>query len=80
MRRVAVVSGHVQGVGYRYFVRGRAEIRDVSPSLAVWHCFVPYFERIMVRRGAKQDTDSPLTDGDSGAVADSAGTSTRSGS
>ena len=31
-RVVAVVSGHVQGVGYRYFVRGRAEAAGVSGS------------------------------------------------
>jgi acylphosphatase len=32
MRRVAVVSGHVQGVGYRYFVRGRAEAAGLTGS------------------------------------------------
>ncbi|WP_346619680.1 acylphosphatase [Blastococcus montanus] len=31
-RAVAVVSGHVQGVGYRWFVRGRAERAGVSGS------------------------------------------------
>lgn len=29
---VAVVSGHVQGVGYRYFVRGLAGDRQLSGS------------------------------------------------
>jgi acylphosphatase len=32
MRRVAVVSGQVQGVGYRYFVRGRAEAAGLTGS------------------------------------------------
>ena len=31
-RVVAVVSGHVQGVGFRYFVRGLAEDRDLTGS------------------------------------------------
>jgi acylphosphatase len=31
-RVVAVVSGHVQGVGYRYFVRGLAAERGLSGS------------------------------------------------
>jgi acylphosphatase len=31
-RVVAVVSGHVQGVGYRYFVRGLATDRGVTGS------------------------------------------------
>jgi acylphosphatase len=31
-RVVAVVSGHVQGVGYRYFVRGVAEAAGLSGS------------------------------------------------
>jgi acylphosphatase len=31
-RTVAVVSGHVQGVGYRYFVRSRAEAAGLSGS------------------------------------------------
>jgi acylphosphatase len=31
-RAVAVVSGHVQGVGYRYFVRGLAAEHGVSGS------------------------------------------------
>ena len=32
VRVVAVVSGHVQGVGYRYFVRGRAAAAGVAGS------------------------------------------------
>jgi acylphosphatase len=32
VRTVAVVSGHVQGVGYRYFVRGLAEAAGVTGS------------------------------------------------
>jgi acylphosphatase len=32
VRRVALVSGHVQGVGYRWFVRGLAEAAGVSGS------------------------------------------------
>jgi acylphosphatase len=32
VRTVAVVSGHVQGVGYRYFVRGLAGDTGVSGS------------------------------------------------
>ena len=31
-RVVTVVSGHVQGVGYRYFVRGRAEAAGLTGS------------------------------------------------
>jgi acylphosphatase len=31
-RTVAVVSGHVQGVGYRYFVRSRAEAAGLAGS------------------------------------------------
>ena len=31
-RVVAVVSGRVQGVGYRYFVRGRAETAGLAGS------------------------------------------------
>jgi acylphosphatase len=31
-RVVAVVSGHVQGVGYRYFVRGLAQSAGVAGS------------------------------------------------
>ncbi len=31
-RVVAVVSGHVQGVGYRYFVRGLAAERGLAGS------------------------------------------------
>jgi acylphosphatase len=31
-RTVAVVSGHVQGVGYRYFVRGLADAAAVTGS------------------------------------------------
>ena len=31
-RVVAVVSGHVQGVGYRYFVRGLAQERGLTGS------------------------------------------------
>jgi acylphosphatase len=31
-RTVAVVSGHVQGVGYRYFVRGLADAAGVTGS------------------------------------------------
>ena len=31
-RAVAVVSGHVQGVGYRYFVRGLAAAHGLSGS------------------------------------------------
>ena len=31
-RAIAVVSGRVQGVGYRYFVRGRAEGAGLSGS------------------------------------------------
>ena len=31
-RVVAVVSGHVQGVGYRYFVRGLAAERGLTGS------------------------------------------------
>jgi acylphosphatase len=31
-RVVAVVSGHVQGVGYRYFVQGRAEAAGLAGS------------------------------------------------
>jgi len=31
-RVVALVSGHVQGVGYRYFVRGMATERGLSGS------------------------------------------------
>jgi acylphosphatase len=31
-RVVAVVSGHVQGVGYRYFVRGLAEAAGLTGS------------------------------------------------
>ena len=31
-RTVAVVSGHVQGVGYRYFVRRRAEAAGLTGS------------------------------------------------
>jgi acylphosphatase len=31
-RVVAVVSGHVQGVGYRYFVRGLAQAAGVAGS------------------------------------------------
>ena len=30
VRAVAVVSGHVQGVGYRYFVRGIATARGLA--------------------------------------------------
>ena len=32
LRVVAVVSGHVQGVGYRYFVRGLAAERGLNGS------------------------------------------------
>ena len=32
VRRVAVVSGHVQGVGYRYFVRGLAGAAGLTGS------------------------------------------------
>jgi acylphosphatase len=32
VRTVAVVSGHVQGVGYRYFVRGLADDAGVAGS------------------------------------------------
>ena len=32
IRAVAVVSGHVQGVGYRYFVRGLAAERGLAGS------------------------------------------------
>jgi acylphosphatase len=32
VRGVAVVSGHVQGVGYRYFVRGIAARRQLTGS------------------------------------------------
>ena len=32
VRAVAVVSGHVQGVGFRWFVRGRAEAAGVAGS------------------------------------------------
>ncbi|MGY1617676.1 acylphosphatase [Geodermatophilus sp. SYSU D00691] len=32
VRTVAVVSGHVQGVGYRYFVRGLAEDAGLTGS------------------------------------------------
>ena len=32
VRAVAVVSGHVQGVGYRYFVRGLARTAGLSGS------------------------------------------------
>jgi acylphosphatase len=32
VRVVAVVSGHVQGVGYRWFVRGRAGAAGVAGS------------------------------------------------
>jgi acylphosphatase len=32
VRAVAVVSGHVQGVGYRYFVRGLAGAAGVTGS------------------------------------------------
>jgi acylphosphatase len=32
VRVVAVVSGHVQGVGYRYFVRGLAADRGLTGS------------------------------------------------
>ena len=32
VRAVAVVSGHVQGVGYRWFVRGLADGRGLAGS------------------------------------------------
>ncbi|MFP5370339.1 MAG: acylphosphatase [Actinomycetes bacterium] len=32
LRRVALVSGHVQGVGYRWFVRGLAAAAGLSGS------------------------------------------------
>jgi acylphosphatase len=32
IRVVAVVSGHVQGVGYRWFVRGRATAAELAGS------------------------------------------------
>ena len=32
LRRIAVVSGHVQGVGYRWFVRGLAGDAGLSGS------------------------------------------------
>jgi acylphosphatase len=32
VRRIALVSGHVQGVGYRWFVRRLAEAAGVSGS------------------------------------------------
>ena len=32
VRTVAVVSGHVQGVGYRYFVRGLADAAGLTGS------------------------------------------------
>ncbi|MFP5369309.1 MAG: acylphosphatase, partial [Actinomycetes bacterium] len=34
VRVVALVSGHVQGVGYRWFVRGQAEAAGVAGSAA----------------------------------------------
>ena len=34
VRVVALVSGHVQGVGYRWFVRSQAEAAGVSGSAA----------------------------------------------
>jgi acylphosphatase len=32
IRTVAVISGHVQGVGYRYFVRGLAQSAGLAGS------------------------------------------------
>jgi acylphosphatase len=32
IRNVAVISGHVQGVGYRYFVRGLAQSAGLTGS------------------------------------------------
>ena len=34
VRVVALVAGHVQGVGYRWFVRGQAEAAGVAGSAA----------------------------------------------
>ena len=56
-RAVAVVSGHVQGVGYRYFVRGLATGRGLAGSARN----LPDGRVEVVLEGPEDDVDAVLT-------------------
>jgi acylphosphatase len=56
VRAVAVVSGHVQGVGYRYFVRSLATARGLGGSARN----LPDGRVEVVLEGAEDDVDTVL--------------------
>jgi acylphosphatase len=57
VRAVAVVSGHVQGVGYRYFVRGIATARGLAGAARN----LPDGRVEVVLEGREDDVDAVLT-------------------
>ncbi|HZB21108.1 MAG TPA: acylphosphatase [Blastococcus sp.] len=57
VRAVAVVSGHVQGVGYRWFVRGLATTRGLAGSARN----LPDGRVEVVLEGPEDDVDAVLT-------------------
>jgi acylphosphatase len=58
VRAVAVVSGHVQGVGYRYFVRGLATARSLAGSARN----LPDGRVEVVLEGTEDDVDAVLAE------------------
>jgi acylphosphatase len=58
VRALAVVSGHVQGVGYRWFVRGLATARGLGGSARN----LPDGRVEVVLEGPEDDVDAVLSD------------------